>query len=333
MPVSGAQPRGSQLSTAEQDLLRIACCIKCRSDLEFDEGGESLLRCTGCPASYPVVHGVPVLLDPDADEVSSLVRDFYASGWKRKDGGALAAREIHEDLSDYGQQYIKTNEDRFISFLEDERVEFFLDVGCGAQPRVDFGIHGDRHVCLDLSLEGLIEARQILGDRAICICGSILDIPLKDGVADQVIASHTLYHIDRDLQPVAISEIARVRAPHGKALIFYVNPDSPERRFYSSIVAAGRWVKRMIRGSSLPVREPALYYSPHSISFMMDCLAEKFPGAKVSVQPLRVLIKKTSQPLMRHHLLGKWVLRLLFAVEARMRSRPRTASYVSYLIE
>jgi len=285
-----------------------------------------------CSAEYPVVRGIPVLLDPDADEVSNLVKDFYASGWERGDRGALKAREVHEDLSESGQRYIKTNEDLFLPFLKESPSEFFLDVGCGAQPRVDFGINSSRHICLDLSLEGLLEARNVLGERAICICGSILRMPLRDSVVNQAIASHTLYHIDRDLQPKAISEISRVLGTGSRGLIFYVNPDSPERRFYASIVAVGRWVKGLFGQASAVPRSP-LYYSPHSISSMMGFLGASFPDSTVTVHTLRTLIKRTSKPLLGLPVVGKLMLRVLLRVDTALRNQPGAASYVTYQIQ
>lgn len=122
-------------------------------------------------------------------------------------------------------------------FNRNQNIEpvLFLDAASGAQPRIEFGKNFYRHICLDFSLDGLLESRKLLGERAICICGSLLNMPIKNSVCDGIIASHVIYHIDKDLQAVAVRQLAQVLKPGGKMLILYANPHSPERLIYKGI--------------------------------------------------------------------------------------------------
>jgi len=123
--------------------------------------------------------------------------------------------------------------------LQRKTKNFFLDAASGAQPRVNFGASYSYHVCLDFALDGLIECKQLLGDRAICICGSLLNMPIKSMICDGIVVSHCLYHIDKDLQLNAVSELSRVLSYKGTVLIFYGNPNSFERRILTERIVTG----------------------------------------------------------------------------------------------
>ena len=154
---------------------QIICCPKCKSDLEVNHRNEEELMCSNCNRTYPVIEGIPILLDGAEDEVSQIIKRFYDSEWEKNENGILRAKAKHEDLSNLGQKYIQTNEDRFMHLFTKgkQNRDFFLDAASGAQPRINFGANYSYHVCLDFALDGLIECKRLLGDRAICICGSL----------------------------------------------------------------------------------------------------------------------------------------------------------------
>ena len=188
----------------------LICCPFCRGDLTGDES----LTCSQCEKSFPVVDGIPVLLTANEDEVSRSIASFYEKAWKRDDKGELKAKRIHEDMTQLGQRYITDAERRFDDVFDDQdSPKFFLDAACGAQPRTEYGKNFRYHVCVDFSLDGLSESRRILGERAVCVCGSLLQLPLKDGAFDGVLASHCIYHIDKDRQATAIGELLACLRP------------------------------------------------------------------------------------------------------------------------
>jgi uncharacterized protein YbaR (Trm112 family)/SAM-dependent methyltransferase len=275
----------------------IICCPRCRGDLA--EVSEGQLRCQGCAAEYPVVEGIPVLLAgrEGEDEVSRTVSSFYEEAWKqawRKEPDQ-PARQAHDDASDYGIRYVRKTERRFIAEFEGKggRKRFFLDAACGAFPRVAFGKGYTYHVCLDFTLQGLLAARRLMGERALCVCGSLLRAPLKDSVFDGILASHCVYHIDKDLQGTAVRELLRTLAPGGKLVIFYANPDNVSSRLLKT---RSGWPLRTLldrarRNAPPPPalatdpakdQAPVVYCYLHPIETMMREMASVHPDAQVS---------------------------------------------------
>lgn len=307
---------------------QVICCPKCKSNFDKNIKNNNELICHNCKSTYPVIEGIPVLLPILDDEVSQVVKRFYDSEWKRNKDGVLKAKIKHEDLSNLGQLYIKRNEARFVSLFgqEQERDQnFFLDVGSGAQPRVEFGKNYSYHICLDFSLGGLIESRKLLGGRAICICGSILNMPIKDSVCDGLIASHVIFHIDKDLQVSAIEQLSRVLRPGSKMLILYANPNSLENLLIKGLKKAMRRKKTVTSG------ENTFYYYAHSMNFMLDILFNEFGNSNVYVEFLRMFSNRITGPLYNNRFLGPLSFMLIATVENLLKGIPRIATYVSYI--
>lgn len=285
------------------------------------------LVCADCKADYPVVDGVPVLLVDADDTASSAIRAFYSNAWKRDESHELHARVLHNDLSDLGERYAILNENKF-ERLFDRGGRYFLDAGCGALPRVSFGKRFDYHICLDFSLDGLIECRRVLGDRAITICGSILKMPVKSSICDGVLAAHCVYHIEKDRQHEAVSEMARVLAA-GRTVIFYANPDALERKMI-------RGAKRLMgRGTSYDVPQVTdnFYYYAHPIDRMLEFFQEEFPDGVVQVLPLRLVSTTVSARAFRAPLLGPAFFHTFRFVEKIAPRNARPARLVTYVVE
>jgi len=307
---------------------QIICCPKCKSDLKVNSARKNELRCQKCNSLYPVVEDIPILLYETEDKVSQYIKQFYDSQWKRNEKGVLKARIKHEDMSDIGQLYIRRNENRFLSLFnrqQERESGLFLDAASGAQPRIEFGENFSRHVCLDFSLDGLLESRKLLGKRAICICGSLLNIPIKDSVCDGVIASHVIYHIDKNLQADAVRQLAQVLKPGGKMLILYANPHSPERLIYKGI-------KKILRRKDATTGEN-IYYYIHPVSYMLKVLSADFDQAKIEVKFLRMFTRGLTKFLFKNRLLGRLSYQTILAAESIFRHNPQAASYVCYIAE
>lgn len=303
--------------------LSIICCPACRAGLVVASASE--LRCLGCAREYPVIDGIPVLLDETEDDVSRTIKAFYDDGWKRSDAGVTEAKAAHEDLSDLGQRYVDENERRFERHFR-AGGSAFLDAGPGAQPRERFGAAYDRHVCVDFSLDGLLECRRRLGERAVCVVGSLLMLPIRDGVIDGSLAAHSIYHIERDLQVQAIAELARVNEA-GTTLIMYANPDALERRLARAV--------RRLRGRPTtedPWRGDSFYFYAHPVDRMVAMIETAFGRGSVAAKPLRLFSVSISAPLFRVPLLGQVFFRLFLAIEGRLGRRMGWARYVGYVI-
>ena len=312
----------------------VICCPKCKADLQANSEKDELF-CPSCKSTYPVIEDIPVLLPGVEDEVSQIVKQFYDSEWTRNRAGVLKARVQHEDLSHLGQLYTKMNEDRFLSLFDPKRGQsFFLDAGAGAQPRVEFGSKYTYHICVDFSLDGLVESRKLLGERAICVCGSLLSMPLKDLRCDGIIASHVLYHIDKDLQGDAIRELHRVLRPEGKLLVFYRNPNSLEASIIKGKAAIKKGLNKVIGRKETTIKgENTLYYYSNSINHMLSILNTEFGSSRVSIKSLRMFTIRVTQKAFDSRLLGRTIFKATVLIEKILRRKPSFSSYVAYVAE
>ncbi|WP_405491255.1 class I SAM-dependent methyltransferase [Nocardia sp. NBC_00511] len=84
---------------------------------------------------------------------------------------------------------------------------------------------------VDISEPMLRRAARRYRGRVDVRAGSITDLPLQDASIDRLVTTNTLYFVD-DL-PVAIAELARVRAPGGRVVIGIADPDAMRRMPYT----------------------------------------------------------------------------------------------------
>lgn len=319
--------------TLPQHYFDVLCCPRCRGALVPAASGNDRIACSRCASVFPVVEGIPVLLEGTDDAVSKSVASFYASAWKRDEQGRLRAKVIHEDMSTFGQRYDAAGEARFRGFFDGgRRHDIFLDAASGAQPRTELGRRYRYHVCLDMSLDGLLEARAALGDRAICVCGSLLQAPLRDGICDAILASHCLYHIDKDLQPTALGELGRMLGAEGRLVIFYGNRANARTNLLRMPALWQRFRTMYRARSPRPAgADPgAIYFYLHPIDAMLATLTAHFPRGRVALEPLLLLHRDDYEAVFA--LFGRpayWTMRVL---ERLYRSRPRASYLVAYTV-
>jgi SAM-dependent methyltransferase len=110
------------------------------------------------------------------------------------------------------------------------RAKRILDFGCGigATEQVlrgafpDAALHG-----VDESLESLKAARALDIPGATFHHGDSPRLPFEDASFDLIYSNGTFHHIDHGRHPSVMTELARVLAPGGSALIFENNPLNP----------------------------------------------------------------------------------------------------------
>ncbi len=248
-------------------------CPKCSGQL--DQSAEIELQCRKCDIIYPVVDNIPILLAQDEmDAVAQEIKVWYEKNWQGQIGDTKAKKH-HEDLSNLGQCYIQAGEQRYIEEMSARSGNYFLDVGCGAQPRLDASKRHQYHVCLDLSLSGLQQCREILGARGIFVVGSATNPPFAEEFAATVLASHCIYHINVDLQPVALRQLYLRVAKGGIFNIFYFNPSSFEMVATWPARTMMRALKRHSRN------EATIYFHPLPVSRMAEVISKDMGGRRV----------------------------------------------------
>ena len=165
------------------------------------------------------------------------------------------ADELHEQ---WIATYRTPERERFVGMLFNRVVKYIdappgsvvLDAGCGTCANsvrlVDRGL---RCIALDFSDFALRKAGQDIAKRgmnsriALC-CGSLLELPFRDGEVDYILCWGVLMHIPK--LDLAVSELARVLRPGGKILISESNMHSLQ------LLAAGAW-RALRRRKNRPV--------------------------------------------------------------------------------
>jgi SAM-dependent methyltransferase len=128
------------------------------------------------------------------------------------------------DYRDVSKAYLSNSFSRAKKYL-DYAGKYYLDIASGPIGFVEYielSERFDTRICIDISLEALFQAvENFKGKDGIFICGDITNIPLQDGVCDAVLSQHTLYHIPKNEQATAVTEMYRVCKTGGKVAIIY----------------------------------------------------------------------------------------------------------------
>jgi hypothetical protein len=145
-----------------------------------------VLVCESCGAHYRIAEGIPVLLP-------SSLRD-------RVDGASLVAPA---EFAEYQTQDTPAVA-RVVARLA-RSAHVVLDLGSGRGPYLPF-LAGDV-ICLDIFPQFLRDLPMRTGRARIHpICASATHVPLKDGVADLVIASELIEHLRPEEARRALSD-------------------------------------------------------------------------------------------------------------------------------
>jgi len=189
---------------------------------------------------YPVEDGIYLLMADLAIETTGLssvqvglstlnpekvnVRDFYEEvGWQPSSSGFMDG-ELFEDLRSVSEEYRHHCNLRVKGYLP-ATGRYLLDAASGPiqyKDYLDFSAGYDVRVCVDLSMTALRGAKTQLGKSALCLLADITELPLQDGSVDAAVSLHTIYHVPRLEQAKAFTELHRVLAPDGVAVVVYV---------------------------------------------------------------------------------------------------------------
>lgn len=153
---------------------------------------------------------------------AGILKNFYDEfGWQLDEtSGLLNNHAYFQDMEEVATKYRYDHELKFRP-VYGEGGKFFLDAGCGGEPRPVLSKNFSVHLCLDISVVGLKAARDQLGGSGAYVLSDLAQLPFKDGAFDGVLASHCLYHVDKDKQKDVLRELYRVTGTNKFILVFY----------------------------------------------------------------------------------------------------------------
>lgn len=186
---------------------------------------------------YPIINDIVLLLKDLAlvqagtqlpggtlSDDKKLVKDFYDNrGWHTTDKGDYEDADIFEDLRPFAQDYIKKCHDRVSRFLNPSGT-YMMDAASGALQYPDYLQYSANYkyrICVDMSFQGLSECKRKLGDKAICLLCDMTNLPIKDNQIEGFVSLNTIYHIPKDEQIKAITEMYRALKSGGKGVVVY----------------------------------------------------------------------------------------------------------------
>ncbi|MEP6675796.1 MAG: methyltransferase domain-containing protein [Ferruginibacter sp.] len=237
-PISGKDLRaltGDEINTINQ---KFAAQQLWQTDgkLMTDEIQQGLVTVDGSYI-YPILKEI-VLLLPDLALVDSkekilgeslsddkkLVKNFYDDrGWHANEKGDFEDADIFEDLRPFVQDYLTKCHNRVSRYLNASG-KYMMDAASGALQFPDYLQYSENYtyrICVDMSFTGLMECKRKLGPKALCLLCDMTNLPVKDNMIDGFISLNTIYHIPKDEQVKAITELYRVTMQGGKGVVVY----------------------------------------------------------------------------------------------------------------
>ena len=150
-----------------------------------------------------------------AENTKQQVREFYDQlGWSQA-GEGLYQNARYEDLRPVVQEYIHKCHLRLNRYL-DPSGDLLLDAGSGPVQWPEYLTYSQgyrHHVCADLSMTALREARQRLGDKGLYVVMDIAHLPFRSEAFDGVVSLHTIHHLPPEDHRKAYLELHRVLKP------------------------------------------------------------------------------------------------------------------------
>jgi SAM-dependent methyltransferase len=273
-------------------------------------------------------------VDPD---VKGRVREFYDRvGW-REGGEGVYQNARYEDLRPVSQEYIHRCHMRVNRHLKPSG-RFMLDAGSGPIQYPEYLTYSQGYaarVCVDISEVALVEARQLIGDRAsgghgLFVVADIANLPFAPGIFDGAVTLHTIHHLPEEEHPRAYDEIYRVLAPESTAVVVNGWNSPPLMRLFDRPIRLANRLRSLsarFNGGAQRAREQVKNEGDTGIRHQKGTFVSKNNPAALrkeagSRMPLRILVWRSVsvrflRAFVHPRLAGAAFLRLLFWLEER----------------
>tara|TARA_R110002110_G_scaffold415719_1_gene654175 strand:- start:13256 stop:14374 length:1119 start_codon:yes stop_codon:yes gene_type:complete len=286
---------------------------------------EAVLKVEGEDIYYPVQQDILCLLpdfamvqdcaqfkiqgDPLSEDIKQEIKSFYDQiGWQKDEKEAVQFKDAtdSEDLRSVSEEYINQCHLRLHQHIT-PKGKYLLDAASGPiqyPAYLNYSRDYQYRICADLSLTGLLSAREKLGNKGIYILCDITNLPLQSDQVDTVLSLHTLYHVPQSQQQSAFDELYRVLKPGGQSVIVY--SWGKNSSLMKVFLLPFKLVKRAFNLFSQ--KKPPLYFYANTYSWFGQQLKSKYNTKlyvwrSVNVPFLKIYIHK----LLAGRLLLKWI--------------------------
>jgi hypothetical protein len=203
----------------------------------------------------------------------------------------------------------------------DQQGKYYVDVACGSvafKEYIQLAEGFEYRVCVDQSLNALLQAKQNLhqyGQNGIFICGDLVSLPLKTGIADAVLCQHALFHVPASYQLKALQELVRVAATGKKIAIVY---DWFYHSWFMNLALGPYQLYRIFRHYAGKIyarllNKDKLYFYSHGLSWFR----RNNPGKKLSVYVWRSFNIHFSRIYLHKKLGGEKLLSYIWKLEKK----------------
>jgi ubiquinone/menaquinone biosynthesis C-methylase UbiE len=240
------------------------------------------------------------------------ISNFYnTEGWKELNGITEDAIRF-EDLREFSKEYVSKCRLRLLNFIP-QNGEHFLDMASGPIQYKEYLKYSEgfsKRLCVDLSFDALKVAQNKIGSHGEFHHGSFFDLEFESNYFDCSISVHTIYHMDKDMQSIAVRKLIDVTKKDCPIIIVYSNPKSIINKFSNSfIVKFIRKIKTQIPDTT--PSKTSLYFHAHDLNWWNQFK----PYADVKIYPWRSFDSDYQKRLFPDNIIGKTMLKILFFLE------------------
>jgi ubiquinone/menaquinone biosynthesis C-methylase UbiE len=254
-----------------------------------------------------------IVQQPTVDKAEESVSKFYNTvGWVTDDDSTEDAKRF-EDLREYTQEYAIKTRNLLLDYIP-EWGENIIDMASGPiqyPEYVTYSKNFNKRYCVDLSKDALKMAEKKIGDHGVFLHGSFFDLSIEDNFFDCALSLHTIYHMAKEKQEIAVRKLIRITKPNKPIIIIYSNPNV---FWTSSLFRKLGLMKRQRRthiDKNTKVRDGMLYFDPHPNSWW-----NRFNDvAAIEIVPWRSFGPAALKKLFPNNWIGKMMLRLLYSAE------------------
>jgi ubiquinone/menaquinone biosynthesis C-methylase UbiE len=246
------------------------------------------------------------------ENAESRISKFYnTEGWIEVNGNTEDANRF-EDLRNNSIEYVSKCRLRLLKHIP-KSGNNFLDMASGPiqyKEYLKYSEGYDKRHCVDLSSDALNIAKNKIGGHGVFHHGSFFDIKFENNYFDCSISVHTIYHMDKDMQSIAVQKLIDITKKNCPIIIIYSNPKSIVNKFSNSlIVRLFRKLKRQITDTK--PSKTILYFYAHDLSWW-----NQFKDyADVKIYPWRSFDSDYQKRLFPNNIIGKTMFKILYLLE------------------